>query len=361
MRGITVDKKGKTILLFAVCFCIGLGSTAIFKPEMLPRQPAAIESQSSPEQDISVAASEVSPSIVGISNYQRSAGVVDQRSPESTGSGVIVDGQGHIVTNNHVIKGAERIVVTLADGNEEEAQLVGSDARTDLALIKVKVDRHVTPISFGDSDRLVVGQQVLAIGNPLGLRFARSVTAGVISGLNRLLTTEEGFPFRLIQTDAAINPGNSGGALVSLDGKLIGINTIKISAEGFEGIGFAIPSNQVQSVINDLKQYGRVIRPVMGIKILGEVSLDQARYHQLPRDCGVVVEPVAGGPAAKAGIKDLDIVCKIDGQEVATSLELMERIAMKESGDNVKVEVIRLPLAGDGKPLVKTVSVALGK
>lgn len=356
-----MENKRKTILFFVVCFCMGLGTVAVFNPQIVSRQPVAIEGQSSPGEGISTAASEVSPSIVGISNFKRSAGVVDQRSPESTGSGVIVDEQGHIVTNNHVVKGAERIVVTLADGNEEEAKLVGADPRTDLALIQVKVDHHVTPISFGDSDQLVVGQQVIAIGNPLGLRFARSVTAGVISGLNRLLTTEEGFPFRLIQTDAAINPGNSGGALVSLDGSLVGINTIKISAEGYEGIGFAIPSNQVQMVVNQLKQYGRVVRPVMGIKILGEVSLDQARYHQLPRDCGVVVEPVAGGPAAKAGIKDLDIVCKINGQEVATSLELMEQISSKESGDTVKVEIIRLPLTGNGEPLVKTVSVVLGK
>src|SRR5690606_6841013 len=143
---------------------------------------------------------------------------------------------GYIVTNNHVVKDADKIIVTLADGNEEEAQIIGTDPRTDLAVIKVKVDNYVTPVKFGDSDKLLVGEEVVAIGNPLGQRFARTVTAGIVSGLNRLLTTEEGFTFRLIQTDAAINPGNSGGALVNLRGELIGINTVKIAAEGFEGM-----------------------------------------------------------------------------------------------------------------------------
>src|SRR5690606_11102043 len=138
--------------------------------------------------------------------------------------------------------------------------------------IKIQVERKVTPARLGNSDRLLVGQEVVAIGNPLGLRFARSVTAGIVSGLNRVITTEEGFVLRLVQTDAAINPGNSGGALVNLDGEVIGINTIKIAMQGFEGMGFSIPSNQVKTIVNEMIKNGRVIRPMMGIKILGEIN-----------------------------------------------------------------------------------------
>jgi len=154
----------------------------------------------------------------------------------------------------------------------------------------------------------------------------------VVSGLNRLLSTDEGFAYRLIQTDAAINPGNSGGALANLEGRVIGINTAKIAVEGFEGMGFAIPSNQVQMVTKDLLRYGEVQRPRLGVRIVGEVSPDQAKYHKLPIYHGVVVEPHAGGPADKAGIEPFDIITQIDNQKVTTSQELQEAILSKKIG-----------------------------
>jgi serine protease Do len=310
---------------------------------------------------ISEVAARVSPSVVGISNMQKDGDMFGQDSIESTGSGVILDHEGYIITNNHVVKGADSITVTLADGNEEQAKIVGTDPRTDLAVIKIKVDNHVTPIVFGDSDKLIVGQEVIAIGNPLGLRFARSVTSGIVSGLNRLVSTEEGFLFKLIQTDAAINPGNSGGALVNLNGELIGINTIKIAEKGFEGMGFSIPSNQVKAVVQDIKKYGKVTRPLMGIRIIGEISPEKARYYGISKQGGVVVEPITGQAADKAGLQVFDIITRIDGKEVSTGLDLQEYIFEKKIGDKVDVEIIRLDEAGTNQIKNHTIRITLSK
>jgi serine protease Do len=266
-----------------------------------------------------------------------------RRTSESTGSGVILDKEGHIVTNNHVVRNAQRLIVTLVDGNEKEAKVIGTDPRTDLAVIQIEVKNKVIPAEFGDSDKLVVGQQVVAIGNPLGLRFARSVTAGIVSGLNRLITTEEGFVFRLIQTDAAINPGNSGGALVNLDGQVIGINTIKIAVQGFEGMGFSIPSKQVQTVVKAIIENGRVLRPLMGIQILGEVSKEEASYFNIPITHGVAISPMPGGAAARAGLQEYDIVTELDGIKVETAMKLQEEIMNHKVGDVIEVKFARMP------------------
>lgn len=349
------------IFYFLIFFCIGLSAVALLNYRAPFSKPIASEEQMVVNGTISKVAAAVSPSVVGITNLSSEGDLFNQRNIETTGSGVIIDREGYIVSNNHVVKDAERLMVTLADGTEKEAKIIGTDPRTDLALIKIQVNRKVTPIKFGDSDKLVVGQEVVAIGNPLGLRFARSVTAGIVSGLNRLLTTEEGFTFSLIQTDAAINPGNSGGALVNLEGQLIGINTVKIAAEGFEGMGFSIPSNQVQMVVADIKKHGKVLRPLLGIKIIGEVSQDQARYFNLPASSGVVVEPVKGGAADKVGIKQYDIITKLDGVKIETASQLQDLIFSKEIGQTVKLELLRLPEKETGKTEVKTTTVKLEK
>lgn len=340
-----MGKNTRIIIVLITCFSIGLGTlwyTSQFF-NLTEKSQSILNTEDQVYRGrISDVAAQVSPSIVGISNLSRDGGIFAQNTVESTGSGVILDNQGYIVTNNHVVKGADTITVTLADGNEEQAEVIGTDPQTDLAVIKVKVDNHVTPIKFGNSESLVVGQEVIAIGNPLGLRFARSVTAGIVSGLNRLLTTEEGFSFRLIQTDAAINPGNSGGALVNLDGELIGINTIKIAESGFEGMGFSIPSNQVQTVIEELKNHGQVTRPMMGIRVIGEISKEKARYFALPINGGIIIEPVTGSSADKAGLKAFDVICEIDGNEVSTGLDLQGYIFQKRAGDSVTLTIIRM-------------------
>lgn len=338
-----MSRNTRLIVTFLTFFSMGLGTFWYVSQNYNPASQSILNTQDQGYRGrISDVAAQVSPSIVGISNLSREGGMFAQNTVESTGSGVILDSDGYIVTNNHVVKGADTLTVTLADGNEEQAEVIGSDPQTDLALIKVKVDNHVTPIKFGDSEQLVVGQEVIAIGNPLGLRFARSVTAGIVSGLNRLLTTEEGFLFRLIQTDAAINPGNSGGALVNLDGELIGINTIKIAESGFEGMGFSIPSNQVKTVIGEIKDKGQVTRPIMGIRVIGEISREKARYFELPIKGGVIIEPVCGSAADKAGLKAFDVISAIDGKEVSTGLDLQAYILKKKAGDSVQVTIIRI-------------------
>jgi len=351
----------RVVLCFLLFFGIGLSAVTILNYNEPSSKPMVGEERVAVNGTISKVAAAVGPSVVGITNLSRDGDLFNQRSVEKTGSGVIIDGQGYIVTNNHVVKDAQRLIVTLADGTEKEAKIVGTDPRTDLALIKIQVNRKVSPVQFGDSDQLVVGQEVVAIGNPLGLRFARSVTAGIVSGLNRLLTSEEGFTSRLIQTDAAINPGNSGGALVNLKGQLIGINTVKIAAEGYEGMGFSIPSNQVKMVIEDIKKHGKVLRPLMGIKIIGEISQDEARYFNLPARSGVVVEPTRGGPADKAGIESYDIITRLDGVKIETASQLQELIFSKKIGQTVKLELIRLPRNQGGKTETRSFKIKLEK
>ncbi|QGU00655.1 Serine protease, DegP/HtrA, do-like [Candidatus Syntrophocurvum alkaliphilum] len=349
----------KGAMFFLIFFFLGLGIISAFN-FLIATEPV-VEEDSIPLQDGTIrdVANRVSPSVVGITNLSTGRDMFDQRDTESTGSGVILDNEGHIATNYHVVRNADKIIVTLIDGNEKEAKIIGTDPRTDLAVIKIEVKNKVTPANFGDSEAIEVGEEVVAIGNPLGLRFARSVTAGVVSGLNRLLTTEEGMTFSLVQTDAAINPGNSGGALINLDGDVVGINTIKIAAEGFEGMGFAIPSNQVKMVINDILEHGRVIRPLMGIRILGEFSEDETDYFKIPNHCGVVVEPVRGGAADQAGIRKNDIITKINGKDIETTLELEEKVFKQEIGSEIQVEIIRMPLIPGPEPQKKTVTVML--
>jgi len=342
-------RTSRTIVFFIIFFSLGLGLYHLFQTRIIPAKPMATQEQPTTGGSVSRVAAQVSPTVVGISSVSRSADRLDPGDVNSSGSGVIIDRNGYIITNNHVVSTGGQLVVTLADGSENQAKIVGTDPRTDLALIKIDSGSRLTPAVFGDSEKLVVGEEVVAIGNPLGQRFARSVTAGIVSGLNRLLTSEEGYVFRLIQTDAAINPGNSGGALVNLQGKLIGINSAKISAEGFEGMGFSIPSNQVQAVIAALKKDGRVYRPVMGTGIVGEVSPDFASYYDIPVNYGVIVMPAAGGPAARAGMKGYDIVTAIDGEKVSTGSEMQEQIFARKIGQTVKVSIVRAPISRGGR------------
>ncbi|MEN6461706.1 MAG: trypsin-like peptidase domain-containing protein [Syntrophomonas sp.] len=347
-------------IYFLFFFSLGLAIFTWANSGMAPSKPMVREEKGVVlTNSVSDVAKRVSPSIVGITNLSHSGDMFNQRDTEVTGSGVIIDKTGYIVTNNHVVKGAERLIVTLADGQELKGTIKGTDQRTDLAVIKIEPKTTISPAQFGNSDKLVVGEDVIAIGNPLGLRFARSVTAGVISGLNRLITTEEGFVFRLIQTDAAINPGNSGGALVNLNGKVIGINTIKISVAGFEGMGFSIPSNQVQTVVDNIIKHGKVLRPLMGIRILGEVSQNEARYYNFPVKYGVVVEPQAGGPADRAGLKKYDIITSINGNKVETGQELQEQIFARKIGQRIKVDLVRAAVREGEKPKQLKINVEL--
>ena len=262
-----------------------------------------------------------------------------ERITQSLGSGVVVDaGKGYILTNNHVIEKADEIEVTLRDGRKLKAELVGSDPATDIAVIKVDKDR-LTALSFADSDRLRVGDFVVAIGNPFGL--GQTVTSGIVSALGRTGLGIEGYE-DFIQTDASINPGNSGGALVNLRGELVGINTAIFSQSGGNiGIGFAIPINMAREVMRQLIKHGRVERGVLGVQVQ-DLTPELAQAFAIPERRGVVISAVVPGSAAdKAGLKTGDIIIAVDGRAVEDSADVRNRIGLVRVGSRVELKILR--------------------
>lgn len=258
----------------------------------------------------------------------------------SLGSGFIIDGEGHILTNNHVVEDADEIKVILKDHKEFEAKVIGRDPKTDLALIKIKSGKGLQPIRLGNSDELRVGDWVMAIGNPFGLE--HTVTAGIVSAKGRVIGAG---PYdNFIQTDASINPGNSGGPLINLKGEVVGINTA-IIAQG-QGIGFAIPINTAKELLPQLKEKGKVTRGWLGVMIQ-KVTPDLARSFNLKDESGALVGDVTpGSPADKAGIKPGDIIIEFDGKAIKEMNELPRLVAAVPVGKTVEVKVLR-----DGKPM----------
>ena len=282
----------------------------------------------------------VGPAVVGITNKAVARDIFNRR-VESTGvgSGVIFKADGYIVTNNHVIEGAKELIVSLADGRTVNGELVGADEMTDIAVVKVDA-KDLPTATFGDSDEVVVGEPAIAIGNPMGLEFQGSVTVGVISALNRTLELSDR-RVKLFQTDAAISPGNSGGALVNADGEIIAINSAKLAADGVEGMGFAIPINTVQTIINELLEKGYVARPYLGVTIFDKPTA--ARYgYQLTIDRGVYVYQVRlDSPAGRAGLSRGDVILSIDGKDVNSVGDVRNEVAAHKVGDKVKLKYER--------------------
>ncbi|HXR88796.1 MAG TPA: Do family serine endopeptidase, partial [Steroidobacteraceae bacterium] len=263
---------------------------------------------------------------------------------QSAGSGVIFDAKtGYIVTNAHVVENASEITVTLQDGRDLKAEIVGSDEPSDVAVLKVKPD-GLTQIALGDSSKVEVGDFAVAIGNPFGL--AHTVTSGIISGLSRSGINPDGYE-DFIQTDASINPGNSGGALVNLRGELIGINTAILSRSGGNiGIGFAIPVNMARGIMDQLLKYGSVKRGLLGVNIYS-LTPDMAKSLNLPNTQGVLVSQVNEGSAAeKAGIKAGDVITSINGQTIKSNSELRNAVGLSRVGEKLDVALIR-----DRKPM----------
>ncbi|HOO30949.1 MAG: S1C family serine protease [Bacillota bacterium] len=293
---------------------------------------------------IASAAKKVSPAVVKIATRQEELvfsfffrPVIQER--EGLGSGVIIDASGHILTNYHVIKNVTEIVVVLADGRQFPGSVVGVDPYTDLAV--VKIEGEGLPVAeLGNSDQIVIGEPVVAIGNPYG--FDHTVTAGVVSALNRSISTDErdGVVLEnLIQTDAPINPGNSGGALVTTDGKVVGINTAII--QGAQGIGFAIPINVARNVANEIIQYGKVKRPYLGVSEVVVVSRNIALRYGLAVDSGIYISSVVrGSPADRAGLGRGDIIIAINGAQVATADDVRRCVLKSSIGDQMTFTVV---------------------
>ncbi|SEQ06118.1 S1C family serine protease [Piscibacillus halophilus] len=301
---------------------------------------------------------DVSDTVVGVVNIKQQSIFGQSESQQGgVGSGVVYkknNDSAFIVTNYHVIQGADSVEVVFADEEQVEAEIIGGDVYTDLAVLKVDGEHVEKVIEMGNSENLKVGEPVLAIGNPLGLQFAGTVTQGIISGKDRLIPQDfdqngnVDWQAEVIQTDAPINPGNSGGALVNMDGQLIGINSMKYASPELEGLGFAIPIDIARPLIEDLEEDGTITRSYMGVEIFS--LSDVAQYHwqntlKLPRDVegGVIVDGIDRmSPADQAGFQQYDVIVKMGDTEVQNVLELRQYLFTETSpGDEVKVTFYR--------------------
>ena len=362
------------ILGGAVAVAGGVGIMAVTNPANQATTPATQPSQTQVEPtktstatkggtEITKVVAEVKNAVVSVINKQstsrNSLSGTQQSSGElataSEGSGVIyknADGYAYIVTNYHVIANSQELEVLLADGTRSKAEIVGSDQWTDLAVIRIANTNVTTVAEFANSDDVQVGQTAIAIGSPLGSEFATSVTQGIVSATNRSVATDvdgdgqEDWVVTAIQTDAAINPGNSGGALINSAGQVIGINSMKISKSSVEGMGFAIPSNEVVSIIKQLEENGKITRPALGISMVNLTSVNARVVQQLnlPSDVkgGVVIAEVASkGSAKAAGLQAYDVIVEMDGQKIEGIQNLRKVLYSHKVGDKLEVTYYR--------------------
>lgn len=330
---------GGLIALYLAPSILGNELTESSPPQLEQTNPA-IPEYNRDLGTVETIAESVGPTVVGISNRAVVQNFLGDTSvaEKGSGSGLIIDNKGYIVTNHHVVDNAEELIVSLANGDKCEAELVGSDPRTDLAVLKIE-SKNLNVAILGDSDKLRPGELAVAIGNPLGIEFARSVTVGVISATDRSLTIGDR-QFKLVQTDAAINPGNSGGPLVNKNGKIIGINSAKLALTGVEGMGFAIPINSAKPIIEELIAKGYISRPYLGILGTTVDEVTASRYN-VPQ--GILVQQFSpeNGPAAKAGMKELDIITAANDKPIIGFEDLNSVIEDLKPGDKLKLTVDR--------------------
>ena len=358
----------------AVAVAGGVGIMAVTNPANQATTPATQPSQTQVETtktstatkggtEITKVVAEVKNAVVSVINKQSTSRnnlygtqqTGGELATASEGSGVIYkneNGYAYIVTNYHVIAKSQELEVLLADGTREKAELVGSDQWTDLAVIRIANTNVTTVAEFANSDEVEVGQTAIAIGSPLGSEFATSVTQGIVSATNRAVATDvdgdgqEDWVVTAIQTDAAINPGNSGGALINSAGQVIGINSMKISKSSVEGMGFAIPSNEVVSIIKQLEENGKITRPALGISMVNLTSVNTRVIQQmnLPADVksGVVIAEVdSKGSAKAAGLQAYDVIVEMDGQKIEGIQNLRKVLYSHKVGDKMEVTYYR--------------------
>lgn len=378
----TVMKKSKESHPFLIGFIGGIcgtlllgGGYLLVNQSILSKSPSHFVSTSSntkaatlssnlEDSQVGNAVANAQEAVVSVLNYQTTTASLFGYSRESSsslqkvgeGSGVIYkvdNGYAYIVTNHHVIDKAKELEILLHDGANIKAELVGQDTLTDLAVLRIKSE-HVTKIAtFTNSDEVKVGQTVLAIGSPLGSELANSVTKGIVSATNRSITVDtnndkvEDWSTQTIQTDAAINPGNSGGALIDLNGNVIGINSMKISNTAVEGIGFAIPSNDVVSIINELEQKGAVSRPVLGVNLLDLSEISTTQKQQLLKlnndvSDGVVITGIQNNSSAdKSGLQQYDVIVSWNNQPITSTIALRKQLYSSKIGDKITLEIYR--------------------
>ncbi|WP_099159008.1 S1C family serine protease [Virgibacillus ndiopensis] len=320
---------------------------------------------------VTEAVEKVSAAVVGVTNIQRQSDFWQQQESQAgTGSGVIYkkdDKYAYVVTNHHVVEGADSVEVVFSDETHVQAEILGSDLFSDLAVLRMDAKHVDKTIQMGSSENVKVGEPAIAIGNPLGMRFSGSVTQGVISGKQRTIPqdfNQDGradWQAEVIQTDAAINPGNSGGALINVEGQLVGINSMKINQTAVEGIGFAIPIDTARPIIQELEETGKIIRPYLGVEIYSLDEVPQTEWEKtlnLPNEVegGVYIWSVESlSPADKAGLERLDVITHLDGEEVLNMIDLRKILYHeKEIGDVVEITFYR-----DGKQ--QTTKIKLGQ
>ena len=263
-------------------------------------------------------------------------------------------GKAKIVTNNHVVDNDENLDIKIIFSNKKEvkAKILGKDSVSDLALLEASVNFEVTPIAIGDSDKLQAGESVIAIGSPLDIEFTGTVTRGIISGLNRTIETDTNndgiadYAMQVLQTDTTINPGNSGGPLINMAGQMIGINTSKISLSGFEGMGFAIPSNEAMGILKELEKSGEIERPTLGISYqnvstIPEYAFDRFNIPESLSEGLYIIEVMDKSAAAKAGLKADDIIYLVEGEEITSTVIFTSHLFSKKSGDTLELGIYR--------------------
>lgn len=350
-----LKKFGKAVAGLALVACISVGSilgyNALFPPQAAAPDNAGGAASNAPSASPTIYLPTYSadaltppeifqkavPSVVSITTEVQSYGRIGQ----GTGTGIVMSADGYIITNNHVVEGAQSIQVTLNDGRSFDAEVVGTDANTDIAVVKIDA-AGLTVAEFGDSSSLVTGEPAYAIGNPLGIQFAETMTGGMISAPSREVTIDR-YVMTLIQVDAAINPGNSGGPLVNSQGQVVGVVNAKImtsNSNDVEGIGFAIPIETALNVANDLIEYGYVTnRPVLGVSVQSLTAQEAMLYRM---EAGLTVKEVTpGGPAEKAGVQVDDKIIAFNGVDVETFAELNYEKDKCKPGDTVTLTVER--------------------
>ncbi len=307
--------------------------------DVLPKATGEAPERETVQGSIPAVVEKLAPSVVAIFTQGLATDFFFETVPtQGAGTGIVASQDGNILTNAHVVEGARQIRVLLNNGEELPAELVGSDPATDLAVIKVDAD-NLTVASFGDSDTLLVGDPVVAMGQALGLRGGPTVTSGIVSALDRSIRTQGGVLENLIQTDAAINPGNSGGALTDMAGNVVGVNTA--IAGDAQNIGFAIAITPARAIVEQLIESGEVIHPFLGIQMV-ELSPAIASQRDLPVDEGALIfQVVPGSPAAAAGLQENDVITRIQDQKVETASDVSKVINASQPGDRVELTIAR--------------------